>query len=188
MRSGFRIAALLLTAFLTSDTSLIAPLQAKGVTKVSERELRQLFPGQFHAIAHGLLKVSITALADGTLFPQQVGKSDTGIWNIHSGQLCIKFSKWIKGRIKRLNGSSKNLPRESEARSDDGRALPPRSSFNFDYYLAGHRIGDTEPASQILKRVAEQIEDAAHLRPRCNNLLKRIPLANKAILTFPGLD
>ena len=104
MRSGFvsvRIAAVVLTAFLAGDTTAIAPSQAaEAATKVSERELRQLFPGQFHAIARGLLKVSITALADGTLFAQQVGKSDTGIWNIRSGQLCIKFSKWLKGRTR----------------------------------------------------------------------------------------
>jgi hypothetical protein len=96
-----RVAAVLVTLFLTSDTTAITPSQAaEAATKVSERELRQLFPGQFHAIAGGLLKVSITALADGTLFAQQVGKSDTGIWNIRSGQLCIKFSKWLKGRTR----------------------------------------------------------------------------------------
>jgi hypothetical protein len=104
MRSGFfpvRIAALLLAAFLAGDTSLVASSQAaEVVTKVSERELRQLFPGQFHAIARGFLKVSLTALADGTLFAQQIGKSDTGTWNIRSGQLCIKFSKWLKGRMR----------------------------------------------------------------------------------------
>jgi len=94
---------LLLTASLTIETAtaVITPSQAAEVaTKVSERELRQLFPGQFRAIAHGLVKVSITALADGSLTAQQVGKSDTGTWNIRSGQLCIKFSKWLKGRTR----------------------------------------------------------------------------------------
>jgi hypothetical protein len=73
---------------------------AEAVSRVSESELRQLFPGRFNAIAHGFLKVKITALADGSLFAQQIGKSDTGIWKIRSGELCIKFSKWLKGRTR----------------------------------------------------------------------------------------
>jgi hypothetical protein len=80
---------------------MVASQAAEAAAKVSERELRQLFPGQFHAIAHGLLKVNITARADGSLFAQQmIGKSDTGTWNILSGRLCIKFSKWLKGRTR----------------------------------------------------------------------------------------
>ena len=104
MRSGFfpvRMAVVLLTAFLAGDASLIAPSQAaEASTRVSERNLRQLFPGRFHAIARGLIRINITARADGSLVAQQVGKSDTGTWNIRSGQLCIKFSKWLKGRMR----------------------------------------------------------------------------------------
>ena len=104
MRSGFfpvRMGAVLLTVFLAGDASLITPSQAaEAATKVSERELRQLFPGHFHAIARGLIRIKITARADGSLIARQIGKSDTGTWNIRSGQLCIKFSKWLKGRMK----------------------------------------------------------------------------------------
>jgi hypothetical protein len=106
MRPAFRsvlTAALLFTASLTfgSNTAVIAPSQAaEAATKVSERDLRQLFPGRFHAIARGLIRLNITARADGSLVARRVGKSDTGTWNIRSGQLCIKFSKWLKGRMK----------------------------------------------------------------------------------------
>jgi hypothetical protein len=106
MRPAFRsvlTVALLFAATLTfeSNTAVIAPSQAAEVaTRVSEHQLRQLFPGQFHAIARGLIRVKITALADGSLVAQQIGKSDTGTWNIRSGQLCIKFSKWLKGRTR----------------------------------------------------------------------------------------
>ena len=80
----------------------LTPTRAgEAATKVSERELRQLFPGQFRAIAHGLIRVRIIALADGSLFARQIiGKSDTGIWRIDSGKLCIRFSRWLKGRIR----------------------------------------------------------------------------------------
>jgi hypothetical protein len=95
------VPAVLFAAFLTEEIAVRTPLEAaEAATNVSERELRQLFPGQFHAVAHGLLKVSIRARADGSLTAQQVGKSDTGTWNIRSGQLCIKFSKWLKGRTR----------------------------------------------------------------------------------------
>ena len=96
------IAPLLFTASLTIETrtGLSVPSKAAEVVNVSERELRQLFPGKFRAIAHGLIKVSITALADGSLIAQRSGKSDSGSWTIRSGQLCIKFSKWLKGRTR----------------------------------------------------------------------------------------
>jgi hypothetical protein len=79
----------------------LTPTQAaEAATTVSDRELRQLFPGQFRAIAHGLIRVRIIALADGSLFARQIGKSDTGIWKIDAGKLCIRFSRWLKGRIR----------------------------------------------------------------------------------------
>jgi len=94
------IAPLLFIATIETGTGLRLPSKAAEVANVSERELRQLFPGKFRAIAHGLIKVSITALADGSLIAQRLGKSDSGSWNIRSGQLCIKFSKWLKGRTR----------------------------------------------------------------------------------------
>ena len=97
------MAPLLFIASLTIETGtaeIASSRAAEVAAKVSESELRQLFPGQFHAIAHGLIKVRITALADGSLIAKQIGKSDTGTWNIRSGQLCIKFSKWLKGRTR----------------------------------------------------------------------------------------
>jgi hypothetical protein len=96
-----RVAAVLLVMFITDPSPLITSSHgAEAVSQVSERELRQLFPGQFQAIALGFLKVNITILADGSLFAQQIGKSDTGVWKIRSGQLCIRFSKWLKGRTR----------------------------------------------------------------------------------------
>ena|SRR5688572_5391999 len=103
MRAGLfsPLAALLLVMFVSGPSAVTTSSHAaEAISKVSEGELRQLFPGRFSAIAHGFLKVKITALADGSLFAQQIGKSDTGIWKIHSGQLCIKFSKWLKGRTR----------------------------------------------------------------------------------------
>jgi hypothetical protein len=92
------VAAIVITAGLVGGTCLTTPLAAAET--VSSRELHRLFPGRFHAIAHGFIKVRITALADGSLFAQQLGKSDSGLWTIRSGRLCIKFSKWLKARTR----------------------------------------------------------------------------------------
>jgi len=107
MRSAFRpmlTALLLFTASLMLEPSasigITSSQAAEAATKVSERDLRKLFPGRFHAIARGPIRIRITARADGSLVARQIGKSDTGIWSIRSGQLCIKFSKWLKGRMR----------------------------------------------------------------------------------------
>jgi hypothetical protein len=51
-------------------------------------------------VVRGFLKLHITASEGGAIFAQQVGKSDTGRWEIRADQLCIKFSKWLKGRTR----------------------------------------------------------------------------------------
>ena len=54
------------------------PSQAAEVVNVSERGTPSTFSREFRAIAHGLIKGSITALADGSLISQRSGKSDSG--------------------------------------------------------------------------------------------------------------
>jgi hypothetical protein len=66
--------------------------------QLSRRELQQLFPGRFQAIVHGALVVSITARRDGSLLAEFMSRADTGHWSIRSGNLCIRFSKWLNGR------------------------------------------------------------------------------------------
>src|SRR5215213_9558525 len=78
---------------------LLLPCSAPAVERyLSESELHALFPGQFRAVVYGLLRLKITVNANGTLFAQQPGKTDTGIWAVRSGKLCIRFSKWLKRR------------------------------------------------------------------------------------------
>jgi hypothetical protein len=92
------LAVLLSVALLAVDVATTAPLQA--AESVSELELRRLFPGRFQAIAHGFLKIRIIASADGSLYARQIGKVDTGAWAIRADRLCIKFTKWLKGRTR----------------------------------------------------------------------------------------
>ena len=88
----------LLYAAFFAVLSFLTVVGAKASEQLSERELRQLFPGRFQAIVQGVLVVSITARRDGSLLGEFMSKSDTGKWSIRSGQLCIRFSKWLNGR------------------------------------------------------------------------------------------
>jgi len=91
-------AALLTAAFALNG--FCVPASADELSTLSERQLHSLFPGEFQVIAHGLLKLHIIASSDGTLLAHQVGKSDTGEWDIRADRLCIKFSTWLKGRTR----------------------------------------------------------------------------------------
>src|SRR5215213_1533064 len=93
------LAVLLFFALPVSAVVLpTAPLQA--AESVSGLELRRLFPGRFQAVAHGFLKIRIVASADGSLYARQIGKADTGVWAIRADRLCIRFTKWLKGRTR----------------------------------------------------------------------------------------
>jgi hypothetical protein len=74
--------------------------QASDANTITGGELQDLFPGQFKVVVRGVLKLYISAQQDGSLFARQTGKSDTGTWEIRADQLCIKFSKWLKGRMR----------------------------------------------------------------------------------------
>jgi hypothetical protein len=81
---------------LTLSAAYFDPAFAAEQAQMSEGELQLLFPGEFHVVVNGLLDVQVTASEDGSLFARQTGKSDSGRWEIRSGQLCITFSKWLE--------------------------------------------------------------------------------------------
>ena len=87
-------------AFMTVDNAYSARAMAAEANAVSEQELQDLFPGQFKVVVRGVLRLYISARHDGSLLAKQIGKSDTGTWEIRADQLCIKFSKWLNGRTR----------------------------------------------------------------------------------------
>ena len=64
---------------------------------LSEGELRRLFPGKFVAYAYGVARINLTAYANGTV-RGKMGRADTGVWRLRGKELCIKFTRWLKGR------------------------------------------------------------------------------------------
>jgi hypothetical protein len=67
--------------------------------KLSGGELKNLFPGSFHAVVSGVMNFRITVARDGSLSAiSPRGKKDHGRWTVRSGKLCIEFDKWLGGR------------------------------------------------------------------------------------------
>jgi hypothetical protein len=87
-------------ALLTATFAVEGYYISASAGELSKRQLNSLFPGEFQVVAHGLLKLHIIASSDGTLLAHQVGKSDTGQWEVRADRLCIKFSNWLKGRTR----------------------------------------------------------------------------------------
>jgi hypothetical protein len=71
---------------------------AEAGESLGHRALKKLFPGQFQAVVKGLVAIDIIAKRDGSLIGRMLSKTDTGRWSIQSGQLCILFETWMKGR------------------------------------------------------------------------------------------
>jgi hypothetical protein len=72
----------------------ISPAQSQ---ELSQRELRQLFPGKFVAYAYGVARINLVANPNGTVFGK-MGKADTGRWWLQGNVLCLKFKRWLKAR------------------------------------------------------------------------------------------
>ena len=79
--------------FVLSTHSAIA-----GDDPLSQGELRRLFPGSFHAIVYGMLKVKLVAHGNGQLIGVFSGKKDTGRWSVRDGKLCILLTRWMDGK------------------------------------------------------------------------------------------
>ena len=75
--------------------SSVVPSSAQD--KLSQQELRSLFPGNFTAVVKGYV-VQFTAKGNGVLLGQMNGMKDTGRWSLQGGQLCIMMSNWTSGK------------------------------------------------------------------------------------------
>ncbi|MDH3742062.1 MAG: hypothetical protein OER56_10750 [Hyphomicrobiales bacterium] len=75
----------------------LAAGQASAEEKLSTRAIKQLFPGQFHAIVKGY-KVVFTAKRDGSLIGNYNSAKDTGRWSVSRGRLCIMLKDWMDGK------------------------------------------------------------------------------------------
>lgn len=95
------------STFLTVILAGMLVASVSGYAKeLSGGELRQLFPGRFVAYAYGVARINLTANANGSVYGK-MGRADTGTWRLNGNVLCIKFTRWLKGR-NRCGTVSKN--------------------------------------------------------------------------------
>ncbi len=80
---------------LVLGAMLAAPVSAGE--RLSTRAIKQLFPGQFHAVVRGY-KVVFTAKRDGSLIGKYLASKDTGRWSVSRGRLCIMLKDWMDGK------------------------------------------------------------------------------------------
>jgi hypothetical protein len=82
-------AALLFAAF-----SL--PAQADTL---SAQELQGLAPGSYAVSIYGLVKMTINMQPGGNISGiTSKKKRDTGIWTVSGEKLCIRWTRWLKGK------------------------------------------------------------------------------------------
>ncbi len=72
-------------------------MQPAAADPLEQRALKALFPGSFQAQVHGY-NVSFVAHRDGSLVGTSQKGTDTGVWSVKQGQLCIMLTSWLSGR------------------------------------------------------------------------------------------
>ena len=77
--------------------TLCAPAQAAD--KLTADEIRSLAPGNYAVSVYGLVKLQISLQPGGNISGiNQKKKRDTGIWSVQDEKLCIKWTRWLKGK------------------------------------------------------------------------------------------
>ena len=102
MASGFTLRTMLLIGVLSLAGLAFVPQVRAGEfdSKVSDLQLRELFPGTFQGFALGVIKVNIEAHTNGSLLIRLRNDFDTGTWAIRSAHLCISLKHFLKGHLR----------------------------------------------------------------------------------------
>ena len=80
---------------------ILSSVASQAGDALSGDELRNLFPGRFHAVVSGLVKFQVITSSNGSLSAiSPRGKKDNGRWSVSAGKLCIKFDNWLGGRAR----------------------------------------------------------------------------------------
>src|SRR5690242_7434726 len=82
-------------------------------------------------------------------------------------------------------GGSASLRRRLAAGSTRGTSFSGGSA-HLHHGLTRYRIGHAETAAQILEQFAETVQHADHPRPRCSDVVERIPFTHGAKTVVAG--
>ena len=76
--------------------ALSAPASAG---QLNAQQLRNLAPGSYAVSIYGLIKMTIRMQSSGNISgTTSKRKSDTGIWSVSGEKLCIRWTRWLKGK------------------------------------------------------------------------------------------
>ena len=84
----------LVTALLFG--ALAAPVAAGEA--LSAAELKKLAPGRYAVNVMGLVHMTVTLRAGGSMSGEAKGERDRGYWSIQGQKLCVAFNKWNGGK------------------------------------------------------------------------------------------
>jgi hypothetical protein len=69
--------------------------------KLNAQELRALAPGSYAVSIYGLIKMTIRLQAGGSISGiTSKKKSDNGVWTVSGEKLCIRWTRWLKGKTR----------------------------------------------------------------------------------------
>jgi hypothetical protein len=75
---------------------LVTPASAD---QLNGQELRNLAPGSYAVSIYGLIKMTIRMQSGGSISgTTSKRKTDTGIWTVSGEKLCIRWTRWLKGK------------------------------------------------------------------------------------------
>jgi hypothetical protein len=67
--------------------------------KLNANELRGLAPGRYAVSIYGLVSLTINLQPGGGISGvTNKTKRDTGVWTVQGEKLCIRWTKWLKGK------------------------------------------------------------------------------------------
>jgi hypothetical protein len=83
---------------LAAIIGLALACPAQAADKLSGAQLRQLFPGTFQAVVHGMVRLKVAAHGNGRLTGEMTGRKLSGNWRVAGSKLCIGIKAGEQGR------------------------------------------------------------------------------------------
>jgi hypothetical protein len=80
--------------------------------QLTAQELRALAPGSYAVSIYGLVKMNISMNSGGGITGvTSKKKRDTGVWSVNGEKLCIRWTRWLKGKTRctSLSGDGRTL-------------------------------------------------------------------------------
>jgi hypothetical protein len=78
---------------------LLAAPAAAG--QLNSQQLRALAPGSYAVSIYGLIKMTIRLQPGGSISgTTSKKKSDSGVWTVSDEKLCIRWTRWLKGKTR----------------------------------------------------------------------------------------